>query len=229
MSPSFFSGNIANMIPEGPLNKMVPPTEVRGGGGGGGGVARGPPLADGLSLFCEFFRECAPLLTSLFCECYHECGPLLTSLFCVLSWICHSVNLNILWVVSWVCPSVNLTMLWVVSWVCPSVNLTILGLLSWVCPLFPAERSRPYLITHDSNDSTDYINAVYVDVSRTYCQLTHCSLVTPYGVMKLDQHWSTLTNMPDGTKPLSEPMLIYHQWGPVIFISGQFHKKYPSH
>ena len=28
-----------------------------------------------------------------------------------------------------------------------------------------AERSRPYLITHDSNESTDYINAVYVDVS----------------------------------------------------------------
>ena len=28
-----------------------------------------------------------------------------------------------------------------------------------------AERARPYLITHDSNDSTDYINAVYVDVS----------------------------------------------------------------
>ena len=32
MSPSFFSGNIANMIPEGPLNKMVPLTEDRGGG-----------------------------------------------------------------------------------------------------------------------------------------------------------------------------------------------------
>ena len=31
--------------------------------------------------------------------------------------------------------------------------------------LLLAERARPYLITHDSNDSTDYINAVYVDVS----------------------------------------------------------------
>ena len=27
----FFSGNIANMIPEGPLNKMVPLTEDHGG------------------------------------------------------------------------------------------------------------------------------------------------------------------------------------------------------
>ena len=41
----FFSGNIANMIPEGPLNKMVPLTEDHGGGGGGGGGAPGPPLA----------------------------------------------------------------------------------------------------------------------------------------------------------------------------------------
>ena len=37
MSPSFFSGNIANMIPEGPLNKMVPLTEDHGGGGRGAG------------------------------------------------------------------------------------------------------------------------------------------------------------------------------------------------
>ena len=31
----FFSGNIANMISESPLNKMVPLTEDHGGGGGG--------------------------------------------------------------------------------------------------------------------------------------------------------------------------------------------------
>ena len=31
----FFSGNIANVIPECPLNKMVPLTEDHGGGGGG--------------------------------------------------------------------------------------------------------------------------------------------------------------------------------------------------
>ena len=42
-SQFFFSGNIANMIPESPLYKMVPLTEDHGGGG-----ARGPPLAHGL-------------------------------------------------------------------------------------------------------------------------------------------------------------------------------------
>ena len=35
-SQFFFSGSIANMISEGPLNKMVPLTEDHGGGGGGG-------------------------------------------------------------------------------------------------------------------------------------------------------------------------------------------------
>ena len=28
--------------------------------------------------------------------------------------------------------------------------------------------------------------------------------------------------LPDGTKPLPEPMLTYHQWGPVTFICGYF-------
>ena len=35
--------------------------------------------------------------------------------------------------------------------------------------------------------------------------------------------------LPDGTKPLPEPTLTYHQEGPVIFIWGQFHKRYLSH
>ena len=32
--------------------------------------------------------------------------------------------------------------------------------------------------------------------------------------------------MPDGTKPLLEPMLTSHQWGTVAFTSGQFHRKH---
>ena len=35
---SKFSPNLSEMVPEGPLNKMVPPTEDRGGGGGGMGI-----------------------------------------------------------------------------------------------------------------------------------------------------------------------------------------------
>ena len=31
--------------------------------------------------------------------------------------------------------------------------------------------------------------------------------------------------LPDGTKPLPEPLLTDHQWSPVAFILGQFHKR----
>ena len=35
--------------------------------------------------------------------------------------------------------------------------------------------------------------------------------------------------LPDGTKPLPEPMLTDHQWSPVSFILGQFHKRCLKH
>ena len=35
--------------------------------------------------------------------------------------------------------------------------------------------------------------------------------------------------VPDGTKPLPEPMLTDHQWSPVTYISGQFHKRCLNH
>ena len=35
--------------------------------------------------------------------------------------------------------------------------------------------------------------------------------------------------LPEGTKPLPEPMLTSHHWGPVTITSGQIHKRYLSH
>ena len=35
--------------------------------------------------------------------------------------------------------------------------------------------------------------------------------------------------LPDGTKPLPELMLTDHQWSPVTFILGQFHKRCLNH
>ena len=35
--------------------------------------------------------------------------------------------------------------------------------------------------------------------------------------------------LPDGTNPSPEPMLTYHQWGPVVITWGQFHIKWLSH
>ena len=49
----------------------------------------------------------------------------------------------------------------------------------------------------------------YPDLTRVYF-FTHCSLVTPY-----DNIWVNIGSgnglLPDVTKPLSDPMLIYHQ------------------
>ena len=35
--------------------------------------------------------------------------------------------------------------------------------------------------------------------------------------------------LPDGTKPLPKPKLTDHQWNPVTFILGQFHKRCLNH
>ena len=59
--------------------------------------------------------------------------------------------------------------------------------------------------------------------------LTHCGLMTPYGGRYLGQHGSGNGLLPDGTKPLPEPMSIYHQQGPLAFIWVQFYKRYFSH
>ena len=40
---------------------------------------------------------------------------------------------------------------------------------------------------------------------------------------------SRLAYVPRVTKVLPEPVLTYHQWSPVTFIGGQFHKWYLSH
>ena len=55
----------------------------------------------------------------------------------------------------------------------------------------------------------------------------------PYGGIELgQQNWVNIGSgnglLPDGTKPLPEPMLTYGQQGPIIFILGQFHKRYIS-
>ena len=54
--------------------------------------------------------------------------------------------------------------------------------------------------------------------------LTHCSLVTPYGEILVNTDPDNGL-LPDGTKPLPEPMLINHQSGIVAFSLGEFHKK----
>ena len=55
--------------------------------------------------------------------------------------------------------------------------------------------------------------------------LTHCGLVTPNGNINLGQHWpkywldAVWCLMLDSTKPLPEPMLIYHQYSDIILMT----------
>ena len=57
----------------------------------------------------------------------------------------------------------------------------------------------------------------------------HGDLVTTYHVWKLGNIGSGNGMLPDGTKPLFEPMLIYHQWGSATTIRGQHPKRYFGH
>ena len=47
--------------------------------------------------------------------------------------------------------------------------------------------------------------------------LTHCDLVMSNGVKDLGKHWIRYNLLLEGTKPLHEPILTYHQRGPVAF------------
>ena len=54
---------------------------------------------------------------------------------------------------------------------------------------------------------------------------TQCGLVMPYSIISLVNLGSSNGLLPDGTKPLPEPMLTNHQCGVVAFTWGQFHRK----
>ena len=58
--------------------------------------------------------------------------------------------------------------------------------------------------------------------------LTHYGLVTQYGQLATEI-WVNIGSgnglLPEGTKPLPEPMLTDLQWSPVTFILRQFHKR----
>ena len=60
-------------------------------------------------------------------------------------------------------------------------------------------------------------------------QWLHLNSLWPSDAIWRQRSGSTLAQVmaccPDGTKPLPEPMLTDHQWSPVTFILGQFHKR----
>ena len=71
-------------------------------------------------------------------------------------------------------------------------------------------------------------SAKYWPFCAGHHMLTHCGLVTPYGDRNSINIGSGNGLLPDSIKPLPEPMLSDHQWSPVTFILGQFHKRLPQ-
>ena len=67
------------------------------------------------------------------------------------------------------------------------------------------------------------------EMSNNLFKPRHGDLVTTYHVWKLGNIGSGNGMLPDGTKPLFEPMLIYHQWGSATTIRGQLPKRYFGH
>ena len=61
----------------------------------------------------------------------------------------------------------------------------------------------------------------------------NCQLILAYRHHMATKIWVNIGSgnslLPDGTKPLPETMLTDHQWSPVTFILGQFHKGCHNH
>ena len=85
---------------------------------------------------------------------------------------------------------------------------------SLVFVTFELNSSEPCLIYKDYLSSK--ISIIKTRLSYTYVYigeetfLTHCGLVTPYSDIDLGQHWLRYGLLPEGTKPLPEPILTYH-------------------
>ena len=63
-----------------------------------------------------------------------------------------------------------------------------------------------------------------VEFRAIWNALTHYSLATPYDNIDRVKIGSNNGLVPDGTKPLPEPLLNYPQWGSVTITWWQFHK-----
>ena len=89
------------------------------------------------------------------------------------------------------------------------------------------ERTHFPSISHYSQRFSEYYHHTYWECFNWDITLHHCDLV----IQSSDITSWILVNiglgnglLPDGTKPLPEPILIYHQWERVAFTWGQFHR-----
>ena len=87
------------------------------------------------------------------------------------------------------------------------------------CPIWTSDLG--FLILGD-------FDSVIAQLLGGFCSWTFFNSLWPSDAI-LRQIWVNIGSgngvLPDGTKPLPEPMLTDHQWSPLTFILGQFHKR----
>ena len=118
------------------------------------------------------------------------------------------------------------------------------GLLHWHCgnlTIAPVPAKQPWWIWINISCEfimNDCITTTKQSTTKPYayflgytveafskCILTHGGLVMPYGDINMVNIGSGNGLLPDGTKPLPEPMLAYHCQSSVAIILGHYHKK----
>ena len=110
-----------------------------------------------------------------------------------------------------------------------STNMNIRLHFTWLFPI------RRFLITWADVADSRCVDTYWLCILGYHwlefpSNLTHWGLVTTYGIgdLALVNIGSGNDLVPDGTKPLPEPMLTDHQWIQVTFIVGQQEMPLPS-
>ena len=110
---------------------------------------------------------------------------------------------------------------------------------TYLIPIFVRSMSHPFLQCFMEfpawSNHTCYKSGPKPNISFHFTAITALSILNigAYWHRMVSEIWVNIGSgnglLPDGTKPLSEPMLTDHQWSPVAFIEGQFHKRCFNH
>ena len=90
-----------------------------------------------------------------------------------------------------------------------------------------------FLSTDQSVKQTVKLPMIWIWDTLTFMWYHSNELIVAYWRQMATEIWVNIGSgnslLPDGTKPLHEPMLTNPQWSPVTFILGQFHKRRLNH
>ena len=90
-----------------------------------------------------------------------------------------------------------------------------------------------FMRTEQSFKQTVKLPMIWIWDALTFMWYHSNELIVAYWRQMATEIWVNIGSgnslLPDGTKPLHEPMLTDPQWSPVTFISGQFHKRCLNH